>query len=283
MNFKNKKIVITGGSLGIGLAIAKQLAIEGATIIIAARNDEELAFAKKELLDLTSRDHYAYRVDVSKWTDVKIFAEWVEVEIGVIDGLVNCAGIYGPIGKTVDIEPEEILKTIEINLMGTIHMCGAFCKLFSNDNKKKIVNFSGGGAVYPFPNYSAYALSKVAIVRLTENLALELADDNFDVNCVAPGFVNTRLHAQTLKAGVEKVGVDFYEKTIKQLYDGATPVEKAVNLTSFLLSEESDGITGKIISAVWDDYTKEEIQTKLKYDKDFATLKRIDEKTFQRK
>jgi len=282
-NMKNKIIVVTGGSTGIGLAVAKQLAFEGATIILVARNKEELESASKCLIELTHRQHYIYSLDVSDWENVSTFAEYIKTNWYKIDGLVNCAGIHGPIGATVLLNPTDMINAIQVNLMGTLHMCVALSNLFNDEKRKKIVNFSGGGAVNPFPNYTAYSMSKAGVVRFTENFALEMAEYNFDVNCVAPGFVATRIHKQTLDAGAEIVGKEYYERTVNQLKDGAVPAEKAAELVSFLLSSESDGITGKLISAIWDDWKNENFQEILRSDKDFATLRRIDNKQFYKK
>jgi NAD(P)-dependent dehydrogenase (short-subunit alcohol dehydrogenase family) len=162
-------------------------------------------------------------------------------------------------------------------------MCGLIAPLLTGTPRKKIVNFSGGGAATPFPQYSAYATGKAAIVRFTENLALELADENIDINCVAPGFVITRLHQQTLKAGSGKAGTGFFEGTKKQIETGGVPASLAAELTAFLLSAASDGITGKFISAPWDPWREPEFQDLLRADKDFATLRRIDNKMFFKK
>lgn len=277
---ENKTIVVTGGSLGIGLAVSKKIASEGGTVIMFARDKENLIKASIELEKINQNiNHYYFVGDVSKLIDVEKFAIWVENKFGTIHGLVNCAGIYGPIGKSTEINTNEFLNTLTINLMGTIYMCSAFSNLLSGD-KKKIINFSGGGAASPFPNYSAYATSKVAIVRFTENLAIELQDDNFEVNCIAPGFVATRLHQQTLEAGSNAAGNSFFENTKKQLETGGVPPEKAADLTAFLLSDDSNGISGKFISAPWDPWETKEFQELLKTDKDFATIRRIDNKTF---
>jgi NAD(P)-dependent dehydrogenase (short-subunit alcohol dehydrogenase family) len=145
---------------------------------------------------------------------------------------------------------------------------------------RKIVNYSGGGAATPFPRYSAYATSKIAIVRFTENLSLELAEDGFDVNCVSPGFVLTRLHQDTLAAGSKAASHAFYENTRKQIESGGVPPEKAADLTAFLLSSGSDGITGKFIAVPWDAWENKDFRDRLRTDRDFATIRRIDDKTF---
>lgn len=278
MKLKDKTIVVTGGSIGIGLAVCKKIALEGGKVIIFARDKNNLINAVESLEEISNIYHHFFVGDVSNLTDVKVFSDWVRDEFGEIHGLVNCAGVYGPIGKSTDVDMKDFLDTITINLMGTVYMCSAFSKIFSPNSKKKIVNYSGGGAGGAFPNYSAYAASKAAIVRFTENLSIELAEDNFEVNCVGPGFVATRLHQKTLNIGPDIAGKSFYESTIKQLENGSIPPEKAADLTAFLLSDDSNGITGKFISAPWDPWYEDSFQELLKNDKDFATLRRIDNK-----
>jgi 3-oxoacyl-[acyl-carrier protein] reductase len=102
------------------------------------------------------------------------------------------------------------------------------------------------------PNISAYAASKAAIVRLVETLAEELKNFHVDVNAIAPGALATRLVDEVLAAGPEKVGAAFYEKNKQWKDKGATPLELGANLAVYLASAQSDGITGKLISAQWD-------------------------------
>ena len=278
----SKRIIITGGSLGIGFAIAKACAGQGAEVIIAARDQGNLEDSLKKIKSISEKNHIAYSLDVGDLKAVKVFAEWIKNEGLVVNGLVNCAGIYGPIGKTPNIDMENFTNAIRINFLGTVYMCSVFSPLLVSSTNKKIVNYSGGGAASPFPNYSAYASSKAAIVRFTENLSRELDDDGFDINCIAPGFVITRLHQETVGAGSEMAGPGFYENTKKQIEEGGVPPEIAAELTIFLLSEDADGITGKFLSAPWDPWREKTFQEKLREDNDLATLRRIDEKYFKK-
>ncbi len=279
----SRTIVITGGSLGIGYAIAEKCVREGADVIIAARNDGDLSNALDKLKEISGKEHWSYSLDVAELQEVREFANWCESEKFELTGLVNCAGIYGPIGKTSDSMMEDFAYTIRVNFLGTVQMCSVFAPLMKADIKKKIVNLSGGGAASPFPHYSAHATGKIAIVRFTENLALELLDEGIDVNSVAPGFVITRLHQETIEAGKGSAGEQFYENTKKQMESGGVPPEKAADLCSFLLSSESDGISGKFLSAPWDPWREEEFQNALRNDSDLATLRRIDNKFFVKK
>jgi 3-oxoacyl-[acyl-carrier protein] reductase len=280
---EKKRIVITGGSQGIGFAVAKKCADEGASVILVARNQTELQTAVAKLPQEAEKQHKYYVLDVGDLTAAKAFTTWIQKESLEVHGLVNCAGVYGPIGNTLNVDLSEFAKALQINFLGTVFMCSVIAPLLKSLGRKKIVNYSGGGAASPFPNYSAYATSKIAIVRFTENLSLELQNDGFDINCIAPGFVITRLHQKTLEAGMNTAGEAFYQTTKKQIENGGVSPEKAADLTCFLLSELSNGISGKFISAPWDTWQTEEFQKLLREDKDIATLRRIDNKTFFKK
>jgi len=104
------------------------------------------------------------------------------------DTIINCAGIYGPIGKFHTNNLKEWHKTIEVNLLGTVNVCYVVLKKMK---KGKIINMAGGGAFYPRPRYSAYATSKAGVVRFTETLAEEYP--NIQINCLSPGFIRTKM------------------------------------------------------------------------------------------
>ncbi len=275
-SLSGKTVFITGGSVGLGYAAAKACAAAGAKVIIAARTQKDLDAAHQDLLKI-SAGHEKYVLDVSDAGAVKKCAEWVKSMHGQLDGLVNCAGVYGPIGALSDVNLAEFEKAIKINFLGTVFMCGTFAPLIKKGGR--IINFSGGGAATPFANFSAYATSKIAIVRLSENLAEEYKDKGITVNAVAPGFVVTRLHQDTIQAG-DKAGKAFLEKTKEEIAKGGVAPEVSANLTAYLLSDSSEGINGKFISAPWDDWKNPAFQEKLKAQKNFCTLRRIDNKGF---
>ena len=279
----DKTIIITGGSVGIGSVIAEECVKEGAVVIIVARNENDLKLSLNNLKAISDKNHRSYSLDVKNLNAINVFANWLENEDLTINGLVNCAGVYGPIGKTINVDMDKFTETININFLGTVYMCNMISPLMKNNGHNKIINYSGGGAASPFPHYSAYATSKVAIVRFTENLSIELGDDGFDINCIAPGFVITRLHQDTIEAGPDSAGRTFFENTQKQVKDGGVSPKQAAELTVFLLSDDSNGICGKFLSAPWDPWQDKLFQEQLKVDNDLATLRRIDEKFFYKK
>ena len=196
-------------------------------------------------------------------------------KFGKCNILVNNAGIYGPKGKIENINWKDWKKTIEINLFGSILMCRHLIKYFKKKKYGKIIQLSGGGATNPLPNLSAYAASKAAIVRFMETLALEVRDFNIDINSIAPGALNTKMLDEVINSGPNKVGVDFYKRALKQKKTGGTSLNYGSELAVFLASSESDGISGRLISAVWDNWKEWPKHINKLSNSDVYTLRRI--------
>ncbi|HZI32400.1 MAG TPA: SDR family oxidoreductase, partial [Candidatus Binatia bacterium] len=190
--------------------------------------------------------------DVSNETQVNDLVEFALAELGSLQALVLNAGIYGPMGPTESVSLDEWRRALDINLFGVLLPSRAIIQHFKKAGRGKIVVLSGGGATNPLPNISAYAASKAAVVRLMETLAEELKSVHVDVNAIAPGALATRLVDEVLAAGPEKVGAAFFEKNKGWKEKGAVPLELGAKLAVYLASAESDGITGKLISAQWD-------------------------------
>jgi len=186
---------------------------------------------------------------------MRAFFQWVKTHTASIDALVNAAGSFGAIGPAIETDSRAWRKTLETNLVSTYLMIKRAAPLMVRERSPRIVNFSGGGAFAPFPNYSAYAVSKAGIVRLTETLAVELAPRGIAINAIAPGFVATEIHEATLREGVERAGHEHFEQTQRLLRQGAVPIERVVACAAFLLSDRAHGLTGKTISASFDPWS----------------------------
>src|SRR5258708_5923970 len=154
-------------------------------------------------------------------------------------------------GAVEDVDWDEWVAAVAVNLFGTVLCCRAVLPAMRAQGGGKIVLLSGGGATQPLPRLSAYAASKAAVVRMAETLAEETKGAGIEINAVAPGALNTRLLDQVLEAGPERVGDDFYERAVRQGESGGTPLETPVELVRFLASSASDGLTGRLFSAVW--------------------------------
>jgi NAD(P)-dependent dehydrogenase (short-subunit alcohol dehydrogenase family) len=249
-----RNALITGASQGLGLAISQAYIKAGAGVLICARDGSALEKAHRQLAEFASPGQaiYSQTADVSNSHDVNNLMAFMRRVFPSFHILVNNAGIYGPKGNIEDVDWQEWVRAIEINLYGSILLCRAVLPQFKAQKYGKIIQLSGGGATNPLPRISAYAASKAAIVRFAETLAEEVREYRIDVNSVAPGALNTRLLDEVLAAGPEKVGQSFYERSLEQKEQGGAPLEKGAGLALFLASSASDGITGKLLSAVWD-------------------------------
>ena len=269
--------IITGASQGLGLQIAKHYLSAGANLVLCARNHEHLKSATLELGAQLSEHQKIYSIvaDVSSESDVNNVLHLTLEKFGTCHILVNNAGIYGPMGTIDDVDINEWIRAIQVNLFGSVLMSRAVIPLFKKQKYGKLIQLSGGGATAPLPNLSAYAASKAAVVRYAETLAEELRDFGIDVNAIAPGALNTRMLDEVIDAGPEKVGKNFYDKSLQQKEGGGSSLELAANLAVFLASSASDGISGKIISAAWDRWEEwSDHINELKYS-DVYTLRRI--------
>ena len=277
MILQGKRILITGASEGLGYAVAERCLVEGASVAICARSPERIERAGAGLRASAGAGQsvFATVADVSNPQQVKALVANAARELGGLDGLVNNAGIYGPKGLIEEVDWAEWARAIEINLMGTVLPCREVLPLFRSRGSGKIVNLSGGGATAPLPRISAYAASKAAVVRFTETLAEELRGTSIDANAVAPGALNTRLLDEVLAAGPDKVGKNFYDRALKQKADGGAGLEKGAALCAFLLSGASDGITGRLLSAVWDPWADLPARRAELAESDIYTLRRI--------
>lgn len=252
---ENKTALITGGSRGIGKVVASAFAKEGASILLVSVDDKELESAKNDLKNGGAQGVEILACDVSDERCAARAAKLAEDVFGGVDILVNAAGIYGPMGRVTDIEPAEWRKTLDINLTGTFLMVRAVLPMMQKKRAGKIINFVGGGEG-PYPHFSAYVASKGGVARFTETAAAEAKEFGIDINAIAPGAVNTAFLDELLAAGPEKVGEETYQKSLQQKKEGGVSPEKAAALCLFLASEKSNGLSGKILSAVWDQYEK---------------------------
>ena len=253
MSLKDKVAIVTGSGRGIGEAVALALAREGARLSIASRTKSELDEVAAKIRDLGSQVEIV-PTDVSVYDDVTQLVGSTLERYGQIDILVNAAGVYGPIGPAWDVDVDEWMRAMQINTFGTFMCCHAVVPHMIERRQGKIVNFSGGGATSPLPRFTAYGVSKTATVRLTETLAEEVKEFNIQVNAVAPGAVNTALQDDVLAAG-ERAGALYARiKKLRETGEGGAPRELAADLVVFLASDDSDGLTGKLIAAPYDDW-----------------------------
>jgi len=260
--------------MGIGLAVSHALADRGARVVIVGRGAAALDDA---VVQLCGSGHERAALDVSDAPAWPAAMAVVDAG-GALDGVVTAAGVLGPVGSLDTVPADEFAAAIAVNLVGTaLALQQALPRLRASGGRA--VTFSGGGGTGPLARFDAYAASKAGVVRLTENVA---AGSGIEINCVAPGFVATRMHEGTLAAGPDVVGSAYFARTREQIETGGFPASEAAELVAFLLGPEAAGITGRLISAQWDPWREPAFRDRLRRDPDLGKLRRIDEQFYTR-
>jgi 3-oxoacyl-[acyl-carrier protein] reductase len=277
MSMTGRYAIITGASQGLGEAMTEEFVRQGASVLLCARSVPKLEALKERLSPglAAGQSIVVTKADVAVSQDVDRMVQLALERFPHVDALVNNAGVYGPMGEIDEVDWQEWVDAITINLMGTVYPCRAILPHFRARKYGKIVNLSGGGATNPLPRISSYAASKAAVVRFTETLALELEPFHVDVNAVAPGALATQMMGQAIAAGPEKVGEEFHARMVKLHAEGGTPLSKGATLCAYLASADSDGISGKLVSAVWDPWAEFQTHAAELKGSDIYTLRRI--------
>ena len=260
-----KKIILLGSSGSIGSYLAIHLS-NFFEVIATSRSNTQLF----ENINNVS----CYTVDFSKKEDIISFFESIGDKKNIY-GIINCYGFQNPIERFQKTD----FKTWENNLSINLNNYAFLLHLFLNSNHslKKIINFSGGGCTFPRQYFSAYAISKISLYKLTEILALEYKDEGIDFNIIAPGTIKSKMTQEVIDTG-EHIG-DEYSEAVKTLNNGGQDKGKILELCKLLLSQKSNGLSGRLFAAQWDSLDSYDMN-ELINNKNLFTLKRIDNKSF---
>ena len=186
--------------------------------------------------------------------DIDVLINKTRQKLPRLDVLINNAAIQGAIGPLWENDLDSWKNVINVNLIGPMALCRAFVPWMEANAGGSIINLSGGGATGPRPNFSAYASSKAALVRFSETLAEEVKTKSISVNCVAPGTMKTSMMNEIIEKGSEKSGEKEFSNAEKVIIEGGVSMDQVADLIVFLASKSNRGITGKLISAVWDNW-----------------------------
>ena len=252
-----KSVLIAGAGRGIGKRLAMGFAEAGARVGLLARSQAELDLAKLEI-EQAGGNALRIRADVRDLEQMGAAVDRIRAVFGTLDVVIVAAGVQGPVGPLLSTKPKAWNETIEINLIGAANACRAALPSMIEKRSGKIILIGGGGSAYSRPNFTAYAASKTALVRLAECLADEVRDHNVQVNCMAPGGSYTHMTDEVLHAG-ELAGHKEIEDAERIRITGGTAPEKQVQLALFLASDHSNHISGKLIH-VNDDWKRFESQ-----------------------
>ena len=234
-----KIAIVTGGSRGIGAAIARKLASRGMTVIIYYCGSEDRALAVKSEIEAAGGQAEAWRCDISDCGQCEEFVKSVMEKYGRIDVLVNNAGITRD-GLMMRMNDEDFSRVIDTNLKGTFYMMRFVSRHMLKAKKGRIINMASVVGLMGNAGQVNYAASKAGVIGATKSAAKELASRGITVNAIAPGFIDTEMTG----ALSEKV----QEQILTQIPLGTFgKPEDIANCAAFLASDEAAYITGQVI------------------------------------
>lgn len=245
-NLEGKKAIVTGGSRGIGKALAEGLAAHGADVAIIVRSTVDRAEAVATEIKAAGRDAMVIKADVSNETDIKRAVDEVIARWGHIDILVNNAGVIFP-GSSEEYSIDDWRRTMATNLDGVFLVSRAVGQHMIKQKSGSIVtvgSMSGFIVNWPF-RHTAYNVSKAGVHMLTKGLATEWAEHNIRVNAIAPGYIFTELTEEVMKDHPDVVN-NVWAKSAVMNRIGT--VDELVGATVYLASNSASFTTGEIIT-----------------------------------
>lgn len=237
---KDKVAIVTGGTRGIGRAIALKLADQGANIVINYRNSDKEAEELKSILEGKGVKVLTVKCDISNFEDSKNLMDKCKEAFGKIDILVNNAGITKDT-LIMRMKEEDFDNVINVNLKGTFNCAKHASAIMLKQRFGKIINMTSVVGIAGNAGQVNYAASKAGVIGLTKSLAKELGSRGITVNAVAPGFINTDMTASLSEKVKEEASKNI---PLKRLGDP----EDVANLVGFLASDAANYITGQVIN-----------------------------------
>jgi NAD(P)-dependent dehydrogenase (short-subunit alcohol dehydrogenase family) len=249
-NLAGQVALVTGGGRGIGRTIARSLAAAGAAVAVTARSTDQVIETADLIIEMGGRA-LALTADVTDGRAVEGAIADVERLLGPVDLLVNNAGITGPLGPLWEVDPEEWWRTMDINLRGIFLCARAVLPGMVARRHGRIINIASNAGVYRWPQVSAYSVSKAALVKLTENLAVETKNDGVAVFAVHPGIVTIGLTEQAMTTKLpEDSPAGRAMGWIRQEVEAgrAVPPERGAVLVVRLAAGQADALSGRYLT-----------------------------------
>ena len=247
LEIKGKNVLVTAASKGLGKAVATQLALEGANVIICSRNLESLQKTKFEIAEKTNTEVSIIACDVTDENQVKQMIDSVIQEFGTIDILVTNAG-GPPAGGFIDFDVEDYRKAVELNLLSTISLCQKVVPLMQKQKWGRIVMMTSVSVKQPIENLILSNTARTAVIGFMKSLSNEVAKDGITANSICPGYTKTQRVENLAKTFVES-GKGTIEEFYKKL-EANIPMkrigspEEFAQAVAFLVSEGAGYITG---------------------------------------
>tara|TARA_B100000287_G_scaffold226478_1_gene213665 strand:- start:2343 stop:3128 length:786 start_codon:yes stop_codon:yes gene_type:complete len=249
LSLKNKKIIISAGGSGIGLATAKICLSKGAIVYICDIDNRSLVNIKKH--PLNNKRLFAFECDASDEDDVANFFDRIKKKTKKIDALINNVGIAGPTGTIEKLSSKDWEHTLKVNVISHFYFTKLAIPLLKKNKGGSIINISSGAGIMGFPLRSPYAASKWAVIGVTKTLAMELGKFKIRVNAICPGTIKgnrmvrvIRDKSKFLKISKKKIEKEFISMASMNCWIYEDDIGKAC---SFLISNDGERISGQTI------------------------------------
>ena len=241
MKLQNKLVVITGASRGIGLAIAKSCAREGARLVICSRKKDNIEEAARQIRDMYEIDVFPYVLNVSHIESISDFVSEVSEHCGIPDVLINNAAANPYFGPLMGLEWSAFDKTIAVNLKGPLELSRRFSqKSIHNKSTLSIIQISSIFGLAAAPLQGVYGMTKAALISLTKTMSHEWGSLGIRVNCIAPGLVDTHFASALIN-----------NKELTQTYNTRSALkrygkpEEISEIAVYLASDDASYVTGQ--------------------------------------
>ena len=247
-----KNILIIGGSGELGSYLVKSF-VNNNNLIVLTQKKKNVKRKKIKNLDF-------FKCDLSNYKEIVTIIKKLKLKYRKIDILIFVSAIHGKIASFDKIEINEFRKVFQINFFSFLEIIKLLLNNLKKSTNASIIVFSGGGVTFKRPLFSAYSTSKIALIKLIEIISSELKKYKININAISPGVMNSKLFRQSQKIE-KKTKIKFVDKS------------KILNLINFLVKKNNKIITGKLLSAQWDDLSA--IKRNIYENKNIYTLQRI--------
>ena len=247
-SLKNKKIVISAGASGIGLAITKICLQRGATVFVSDINEK---FINKLRKKFKNKKLFIYHCDASNEKDVNNLFDKIKKKTNKIDALINNVGIAGPTGTIEKLSSFDWENTLKVNVISHFYFTKNAIPLLKKNKGGTIINLSSGAGIMGFPLRSPYAASKWAVVGVTKTLAMELGKFKIRVNAICPGTIKGERMVRVIKDKAKFLKIS--KKSIEKEFISMASMNSWIyeddigQMCSFLISKDAERISGQII------------------------------------
>jgi 3-oxoacyl-[acyl-carrier protein] reductase len=235
--------LITGSSQGIGYQIAKDLYKQKKKLILCSRKTNKI---KKEFI----KNCFCLNSDFQKINDIKNIKKFIQKKKIKLSAIISCHGLLGEPIDIFDINKKNWWNIFHTNFTSNLNIIDQLFPFIKKKKYSNIIFFSGGGVFTTWPKFSAYSISKTALVKYSENLSEELYKNKIIINCIAPGFINTNIHKKNYKL-LKKLNLK-YKQELKKNKNSKPNFKNVVELLNFILKNKNMKLSGKTISANFD-------------------------------